>query len=379
MTEPEEILLALGGEETFRGLLESAPDAMVIVDGKGRITLVNAQTERLFGFDRRDLIGKPIEMLIPERFRGGHVAHRDNYAHDPHIRPMGAGLELFGRRKDGSEFPVGIMLSPINTMSGKLVVSAIRDITDVKLVEQALQAKNEALEEANLAKDRFLAGMSHELRTPLNAIIGFTGTLLMKLPGPLTAEQEEQLRVVQSSARHLLSLINDVLDLAKVQSGTVEVHFEPVDVAQLLAELSAGLRQTAEQKGLHFRLSLPQHPLTITTDKRALQQILTNLIGNAIKYTPTGLLHVTAAQAPRDGRRYVAFTVEDSGVGISPEDQRRIFEPFEQVDTSSTRRFEGVGLGLFLSNRLAKILGGELSVVSAPGDGSTFTLMLPID
>ncbi|MBV8425229.1 MAG: PAS domain-containing sensor histidine kinase [Candidatus Eremiobacteraeota bacterium] len=379
MTEPEEILLALGGEETFRGLLESAPDAMVIVDAKGRITLVNAQTERLFGFDRRDLIGKPIEMLIPERFRGGHVAHRDNYAHDPHIRPMGAGLELFGRRKDGSEFPVGIMLSPINTMTGKLVVSAIRDITDVKLVEQALQSKNEALEEANLAKDRFLAGMSHELRTPLNAIIGFTGTLLMKLPGPLTAEQEEQLRVVQSSARHLLSLINDVLDLAKVQSGTVEVHFEPVDVAQLLAELSAGLRQTAQQKGLHFRLSLPQQQLTITTDKRALQQILTNLIGNAIKYTPAGLLHVTAAQAPRDGRRYVAFTVEDSGVGISPEDQRRIFEPFEQVDTSSTRRFEGVGLGLFLSNRLAKILGGELSVVSAPGEGSTFTLMLPID
>src|SRR5205814_1520271 len=197
-------------------LLESAPDAMVIVDKAGTIVLVNSQTEKLFGYQREELLGQPVEILVPQRFRAQHPGHRRHYFSAPQPRGMGADLDLYGIRKSGEEFPVEISLSPLETEEGLLVSSSIRDVTDRRRVERDLQEKNIELERANQAKDRFLASMSHELRTPLNAIIGFTGTLLMKLAGPLTSDQESQLQTVRGSAKHLLSLINDLLDLAKI-------------------------------------------------------------------------------------------------------------------------------------------------------------------
>jgi PAS domain S-box-containing protein len=372
-----DLLLSDNAEATFRGLLESAPDAMIIVDSGGSIVLVNAQAERLFGHSREELLAKSIDTLVPARFRSAHGAHRGDYMGDPHTRPMGLGMELYATRKDGSEFPVEISLSPLPTAQGTLVVTAIRDITLRKKYEQELREKNYQLEHANDAKDRFLAGMSHELRTPLNAIIGFTGTLLMKLPGPLTPEQDQQLKIVQSSARHLLSLINDMLDLAKIESGKLELHFETVYVRKVIDEVIKALIPSARAKNLDLSLELPEEQMPVHADRRALHQILLNLTSNAIKYTEKGSVHFALRGVTEGPRKMIEVDVIDTGVGIKPEDQKRLFHAFSQVDPSDTRRFEGAGLGLYLSAKLARLLGGQITFTSEFGVGSTFTFRMP--
>jgi PAS domain S-box-containing protein len=368
-------------EARFRDLLESTPDGIVMTNPTGFIVLANSQAERLFGYDPGDLRGKPVDMLLPEHFRRAHVGHRSRYFQQPRKRAMGGGLDLSGLRKDGTEFPLEISLSPLHTEDGSFVLSAIRDISERKQIQKALQETNAELASANQAKDHFLASMSHELRTPLNAIIGFTGTLLMKLPGPLTVDQERQLKTVQGSARHLLALINDLLDVAKIASGKVELRRDTVDCNALVEDVVATLRPQAESKGLEMLLELPAGPLLLNSDQRALSQIVINLASNAIKFTERGYVRLSLAivDAPAESGRLAEISVVDTGIGIADEDQMKLFDAFSRVDADRSKVTEGTGLGLYLSRKLAEALGGTVTCVSERGRGSRFAVSVPMD
>ncbi|MBZ2209256.1 hybrid sensor histidine kinase/response regulator [Massilia soli] len=240
-----------------------------------------------------------------------------------------------------------------------------------------IAGKNLELAEASRMKSAFIANMSHELRTPLNAIIGFTGALLMKLAGPLTFDQDKQLNTIRTSARHLLSLINDILDVAKIESGKVTLAAERVHCQNLLSETADSLRPLASQKGLALVLDLPETPLVIASDRRALTQIVINLVNNAIKFTEQGTIRLALSQRAGDGGSVTVISVQDTGSGIRPEDQAKLFQAFSQLDSTSTRNVEGAGLGLYLCQNLASLLGGKLTLTSEFGHGSTFTLTIP--
>ena len=250
---------------------------------------------------------------------------------------------------------------------------------ELETINREIALKNLELAEASRMKSAFIANMSHELRTPLNAIIGFTGALLMKLPGPLTSDQDKQLNTIRASARHLLSLINDILDVAKIEAGKLTLSIEPVHCQELMAEVADTLRPLAQQKGLALETALGeagQPPAIIDTDRRALTQILINLLNNAIKFTEQGTVRISLAQRDEDGVLVTEMSIADSGAGIKEEDQAKLFQAFSQLDSTSTRHVEGAGLGLYLCQNLANAIGGALFFNSDYGSGSTFTLAL---
>src|SRR5437764_6239952 len=332
-------------ENRFRRLLEAIPDAILEVDPQGQIVLINQVAEAMFGYSREELLGMNIESLVPAAMRSNHHHHRASYAASPQTRPMGIGLELKAKKKDGSLFPVEIMLSP-NWTGGVLhVIALMHDISERKesqdrlraiqerysaqlfAANQALEARNEEAEKANRLKSEFLASMSHELRTPLHTIIGFSELLTEELEGPLNPKQKRFLGHVLQDSRHLLQLINEVLDISKIEAGRLELQCEAFDFTACVGDVLAGIQPKAVAKNIRVENRNTFADL-LYADRLRIKEMLYNLLSNAIKFTPNGGL-VWIESIADDS--FLRLTVGDAGIGISPEEQAAIFEKFYQV------------------------------------------------
>jgi PAS domain S-box-containing protein len=379
-------------EKRFRELLEAAPDAIMQVDAEGRIILLNRVAEDMFGYSRDELLGQPVEALIPKELHSRHAEHRAHYRQQPMTRTMGSGLALEAIRKDGSRFPVEISLSPSDSADGFRVTAIIRDTTERRTAEERLrkvreeytqrlaetnaelEMTNRELERANRLKSEFLASMSHELRTPLHTIIGFSELLSEELEGPLNEKQKRFVQHIHTDSLHLLELINDVLDISKIEADRLELRPETFDLTALVAESLASVRSLADAKSHKLETALDV-PTALEADRLRIKQVLVNLLSNAIKFTPEG------GRIRLEGRvqeSFVVVSVSDTGVGIPAEEHESIFEKFHQVGATTKGVREGTGLGLAITKRLVEQHGGSIWVQSQPQQGSTFLFTLPL-
>jgi PAS domain S-box-containing protein len=498
----DQVVEELSGDK-FRQILDTAPDAMVVVNQHGKIVFVNAQTEKMFGYRRETLLGQSLEMLIPERFRGSHAGHVTRYFAHPGTRAMGSGLELFGRRADGTELAIEVSLSPVGSDAGFLVSAAIRDITerkrlaaaaklmadrlasavesiqdafalfddedrlvlcnsvyrrligdalsgplvgrhyselfdawthhihfsdessrdkfrservgrqrdqtatfDVRLVDgrslriihrqtpeggtvktvwdltddeqrtEELRVARAAAEAGSAAKSDFLSSMSHELRTPLNAILGFAQLLQRDKKEPLSTRHQERVDQILKGGEHLLRLIDDILDLSRIEAGGISISTEPVSVVDVLDEARRTLEPIAVRHGVHLKVEPFSNDLPmVSADRTRFVQILMNFGSNGIKYNrPEGQVSFVVS-AP--SATAVRITVRDTGMGIPAEKQDKLFQPFQRAG-QETGPIEGTGIGLVITKKLAELMRGNVGFQSTPGEGSTFWVELPV-
>jgi PAS domain S-box-containing protein len=363
------------GAEVYRKLIEVAPDAMLLLNAEGRITLANLQMERLFGYTKRELLGQSIELLIPERVRETHARHRTRFFQAPTVRPMGLGLPLYGMKRDGTEFPVEISLSPLPTDEGLVVAASIRDGTERERFEDELRAARALAEAASNAKSEFLASMSHELRTPLNAILGFAQLLQRDRKTPLSERQLERIEYVIKGGEHLLRLIDEVLDLARVEAGSVLMSPEAVHIGHALSDVRVTLEPMAQRAEVALILeALPPALPLAWTDRTRFLQILINLGSNAIKYGKKGGVVRLGAMGLGTA---VRVCVTDDGAGIPLARQSRLFQPFFRAGQEAGP-IPGTGIGLAISKRLAERMGASMGFRSTEGAGSSFWIDLPL-
>ena len=363
-------------------VLESVPDALIVTNSTGKILVINGQAKALFGYTRVELLGQPIEALLPKGFGQVDIGHRATYFSEPPTRAMDPGLEFFGRQKNGAEFPIEISVSPLKTEEGMFTLSAVRDISQRNKLHEELHKKNQELEQqnrlvqhANRLKSEFLANMSHELRTPLNGIIGFAELMHDEKLGPITPDHKEYLHDILASGRHLLQLINDVLDLSKVEAGKLEFAPERTDPAIVVGEVCEIVRAMAAKKRIKIKIESDPSLANVEVDRRSLKQILYNYISNALKFTPADG-KVTVRVMPQGSDEF-RVEVEDTGVGIRAENLGRLFVEFQQFADSGATDRTGTGLGLALTKKIVEAQGGGVGVNSTPGHGSIFHATLP--
>jgi len=376
-------MIATLSAELVRSALDSAPDATVLVDSQGRIVFTNQQLLVLFGYTREEVRGQSVELLIPERFRAQHIGHRSGFAAETRTRPMGAGLELYARRKDGSEFPVEISLSPIQDAGATLVAAAIRDVTDRKRVQQELIAARAAAERArqvadqarevadraNQAKSRFLATASHDLRQPLQSLSLLNGTLRRLVEHP---DAQEALAQQDKAIDAMSRLLNALLDISKLESGAIKPDRADFSLAGLFEELRQEFSAMALDKGLRLAISAPAS--SVHSDRSLVGQILRNLLSNAVKYTRTGSVSLRSLPTTNG----VRIEVIDTGIGIPAHQLQFIYDEFYQVGVPTNSSRDGYGLGLSIVQRLIALLELKLEVRSVVGAGSVFALELPL-
>ena len=389
----------LQSEARFREIVSSAMDAIMTFDADGKVSLINGAAERMFGTSAEEAAGQPIARFFPENARESSVtalraaADRER---DDTSTPIATGQPhaLTACRGSGETFPIEASISRLDTANGHTYTLILRDISErvraeealkqqatslaqsareLKLLNEELHRRQLDLERAMTARSRFYASMSHELRTPINAVLGYSTLLLERIYGPLNDKQAEGIERTQKAARHLLELVNDVLDLSKIEAGKIDLRLQPVEFPSLIDDLFVTVRPLADQHKSTLALDFDsEQPVKIVSDPRRLRQILLNLLSNAIKFGEGKPINVVCR--PRDDGG-VSIAVSDQGPGISTEDQERIFQEFVQL--GRTQLQDGTGLGLPISRRLAQLLHGSLTVESTPGKGSTFVLELP--
>ena len=363
-------------EEKYRSIIDTAADAVIVLDHKGQVREFNRAAEITFGVARRDIIGRAHDSLFafaPESGSGGLPAALSP-AKDPGQHHW-LRIELTGRRGDGEPFPLEGSFAHYETGGHAFTTGVVRDITERKRAQEELQTAKETAEAATRAKSEFLANMSHEIRTPMNAVLGLGGLLL---DTELNSDQRDFVQTICSSGESLLTIINEILDFSKIESTIPDIEYQPFDLQHVVEEAIDLLAQKAADKHLELLCVIaPTVPTRLIGDVTRVRQVLVNLVGNAIKFSDRGEVEISVSAAEVEtGGCGVRFDVRDTGIGIPPEDVDRLFRPFTQVDTSSTRRYGGTGLGLAISRGLAQLMGGDLTVESRPGLGSTFSFTL---
>ncbi len=374
----------LQSNEWLAGIIGSAMDGIIAVDEEQRIVVFNAAAEEMFGYSASEMLGQPLDRLIPERFRAAHAGHIRKFeqTHVTHRRADALGT-VFGVRASGEEFPIEASISQTKDSGAKLFTVILRDVTEHRLAEHLrlenvrLEERSRLLEEANHIKSEFLANMSHELRTPLNGIIGFAEFLVDGKPGPVNPKQKEYLEDILNSGKHLLELISDIFDLTKVSAGKMELHPERFSLRTVIEETCAACDPMAQKKGVHIDVDIALETGDAMLDRKKFKQILDNLLSNAIKFNHDG--GKVEVSAKLHDTEHVELVVNDNGIGIKAEDLGKLFKEFAQLDSGTTRRHEGTGLGLALTRKIVELQCGTIGVESEFGRGSTFTVVMPIE
>ncbi len=437
-------------EERFRAVLDNVDDGIISISETGMIELFNPAAERLFGYRSEEVVGKNVSMLMPEPYHSEHDGYLARYLHTGQAHIIGIGREVTAKRSDGSVFPIELQVSEFSLEGRRQFIGSIHDITERKRAQdeilqlnasleervqerteelqsqqEELRQSNEELEEKNrlladqkveveyknreieasklaleeraeqLAltskyKSEFLSNMSHELRTPLNSLLILSQLLAENVEHNMSEQQIKYAKVIQGSGKDLLALITDILDLSKIESGTVTLELQDVSFANVHEQVERAFRHVAESRGTGFGVELaPGLPPSLYTDSQRLQQVMKNLLSNAFKFTEKGRISVRIAPVESGwsvdhdrlnrAQTVIGFFVTDTGIGLPADKQKIIFEAFQQADTGTARKYGGTGLGLSISREIARLLGGELRLAeSSPGQGSTFVLYLPL-